>query len=73
MKQLMTLIFTGALSVACLAQAGELTFESVDTDKNGFISVSEADSHAALKEQFKKLDADEDGQLSKEEFAGYGN
>ena len=72
MKHVLKTLTIAVCSLAFFAQADALTFESVDTDKNGFISMSEADSHAALKEQFKKLDADEDGQLSKEEFAGFG-
>ncbi len=71
MKQFLKTFAVCALSVAFVAQASELTFESVDADENGYISVAEADSYEALKEQFKKLDADEDGQLSPEEFKGF--
>lgn len=71
MKQFFKTFAVCALSVAFIAQASELTFETVDADDNGYISVAEADSYEALKEQFVKLDADEDGQLSPEEFEGY--
>ncbi len=71
MKQFLKIFAVCALSVAFVAQASELTFDTVDADDNGYISVAEADSYEALKEQFKKLDADEDGQLSPEEFEGF--
>ncbi len=71
MKQFLKIFAVCALSVAFVAQASELTFDTVDADDNGYISVAEADSYEALKEQFKKLDADEDGRLSEEEFKGF--
>ncbi|CAM2005385.1 hypothetical protein [Acanthopleuribacter pedis] len=72
MKNFLKTLSIVALTTAAFVQAGELTFETVDADKDGFISMTEAEGHAALLEQFKALDADADGQLSKEEFAKYG-
>jgi Ca2+-binding EF-hand superfamily protein len=47
------------------------TFESLDTDRDGKISVSEASANDALFVAFKNLDKDRDGTLTREEFAAY--
>jgi Ca2+-binding EF-hand superfamily protein len=46
------------------------SFEDVDTDKNGSISLQEATTSAQNRatEKFQKLDADKDGAVTKEEL-----
>jgi hypothetical protein len=54
-----------------LAQAAP-SFESLDKNADGQISIQEATSHDDVFVAFKKLDTNKDGALSKTEFAGYG-
>lgn len=53
-----------------LAQAAP-SFESLDKNADGQISIQEATSHDELFVAFKKLDTNKDGALSKDEFAAY--
>lgn len=54
------------------AQAADApTFESLDKNGDGHISLDEASVNDQLFTAFKSLDADRDGQLSKTEFAKY--
>jgi hypothetical protein len=46
-----------------------VTFESLDRDRDGFISRREAEAHAELAQAFDRLDADRDGRLTPGEFA----
>lgn len=47
------------------------TFESLDKNSDGKVSVSEATEHDALFVAFKNLDKDKDGELTREEFAEF--
>lgn len=47
------------------------SFESLDKNGDGKISLTEASNHDALFVAFKSLDADKDGELTREEFAKY--
>jgi hypothetical protein len=53
-----------------LAQAAP-SFESLDKNSDGQISIQEATTHDQLFVAFKKLDTNKDGALSKQEFAAY--
>jgi Ca2+-binding EF-hand superfamily protein len=53
-----------------LAQAVP-TFESLDKNSDGQISIQEATTHDDLFVAFKKLDTNQDGVLSKAEFGAY--
>lgn len=53
-----------------LAQATP-SFESLDTNKDGKVSIQEATAHDDLFVAFKRLDTNKDGELTKEEFAAY--
>jgi Ca2+-binding EF-hand superfamily protein len=62
---LLTLLAGGALA------QGKPTFESLDKNGDGKISLSEASENDALFVAFKSLDTDKDGSLTREEFAKY--
>lgn len=53
-----------------LAQAMP-TFESLDKNSDGKVSIQEATAHDDLFVAFKRLDKNKDGELSREEFAEY--
>jgi Ca2+-binding EF-hand superfamily protein len=55
---------------AALAAAAP-TFESLDSNGDGKISINEATVNDELFVAFQKLDKDKNGELSKEEFAAY--
>jgi Ca2+-binding EF-hand superfamily protein len=60
----------GSLLVAGIAFAqGAPTFESLDKNADGQISIQEATANDDLFVAFKKLDTNKDGMLSKAEFA----
>lgn len=58
-----------ALMSSSVFAAGAVKFDELDKDKSGTISTEEAMKDAAVMSQFKTLDADSDGQLTKTEFA----
>jgi Ca2+-binding EF-hand superfamily protein len=47
------------------------SFESLDKNSDGKVSLNEASEHDALFVAFKKLDTNKDGELSREEFAAF--
>ncbi|MGH8174756.1 MAG: hypothetical protein ACREV5_00670 [Steroidobacter sp.] len=49
----------------------KVSFESLDKDSNGKVSLNEAAADDPLFVAFKNLDGDKDGELTKEEFAKY--
>jgi Ca2+-binding EF-hand superfamily protein len=55
---------------SALAQA-KPSFESLDKNGDGKISLNEASSDDALFVAFKSLDSNKDGELTREEFAKY--
>ena len=62
--------FAVSLTLAASAQ-GSPTFESLDKNGDGKISVAEASAHDALFVAFKTLDKDRDGNLTRAEFAAF--
>jgi Ca2+-binding EF-hand superfamily protein len=66
------LIALGGIGAAgiVLAQAAP-TFESLDKNSDGQISIQEATANDDLFVAFKKLDTNQDGALSKAEFGAY--
>jgi Ca2+-binding EF-hand superfamily protein len=64
----LTAVATGA---ALAAQSAKPTFESLDKNSDGKVSLNEAADNDALFVAFKGLDANKDGMLSREEFAAY--
>jgi Ca2+-binding EF-hand superfamily protein len=62
-----------SLLAATAAPAAEAqpTFESLDKNGDGKVSLAEASNHDAVFVAFKSLDANKDGELTREEFAKY--
>ena len=61
-----------ACSVALAAESGaKPTFDSLDKNADGKVSLNEAADNDGLFVAFKSLDTNKDGTLSKEEFAAY--
>jgi Ca2+-binding EF-hand superfamily protein len=59
----------GSVIIASAVNAqGTVTFESLDKNSDGQISIQEATSNDDLFVAFKKLDTNKDGALSKAEF-----
>lgn len=57
-------------NTAALAQASN-SFESLDKNSDGKISLDEASANDKLFTVFKGLDTNKDGALTREEFAAY--
>lgn len=67
-----TIAGIGSVLIAGVALAQSApTFESLDKNGDGQISIQEATGHDDLFVAFKKLDTNKDGMLSKAEFAAY--
>jgi Ca2+-binding EF-hand superfamily protein len=61
-----------ALFASALTQAAQSpSFESLDKNSDGKVSLNEASEHDALFVAFKKLDTNKDGELTREEFAAF--
>jgi len=58
-------------ATAALAADAKPSFESVDKNGDGKVSLAEASNDDALFVAFKSLDANKDGELTREEFAKY--
>ncbi|WP_413700456.1 EF-hand domain-containing protein [Psychromonas sp. KJ10-10] len=46
----------------------ETTFESIDVDTDGVISMEEVSEHEVLQLAFEELDVDKDGSINEEEY-----
>jgi EF hand len=69
-------VLAGAAQAAAPTQAppagnDRLSFDTLDRNNDGKISLSEASDNDALFVAFKNLDKNKDGELSKEEFAAF--
>ncbi len=64
-----------ALALAGAAQAGPqgpmADFNALDADRDGHISLQEAEGHRGLAEQWQTLDANRNDQLEPEEFSAF--
>ena len=68
---LLAALSTLVASAALAQQPGKPTFESLDRNSDGKVSLNEAADNDALFVAFKGLDTNKDGMLSREEFAAY--
>ena len=59
----------GVLAAGSALAQGKPSFESLDKNGDGKISLAEASGNDALFVAFKGLDADKNGELTREEFA----
>jgi Ca2+-binding EF-hand superfamily protein len=57
--------------VALAADSAKPSFESLDKNSDGKVSLNEAADNDSLFVAFKGLDTNKDGVLSREEFAAY--
>lgn len=59
-----------ALSAAAIAnEPQEVTFSTLDTDRNGTIDQQESEAHPELARSFSNADRDQDGRLNQSEFS----
>jgi Ca2+-binding EF-hand superfamily protein len=58
-----------AFAAAAAAAEQKVSFDSLDKNSDGKVSVNEATVNDALFVEFKNLDTNKDGELTKEEFA----
>ena len=49
-------------------EAGTATFDSLDTNRRGYLMPSDVKSNKQLTDKFKSCDANHDGQLSRAEY-----
>ena len=75
MSRVLTCALGLALNAAWLSApafaAEAASFDALDKNHDGKVSVAEASGHDALFVAFKSLDKDKDGTLSREEFAAF--
>lgn len=57
-----------ALLISSAANAQESLMSTLDNDRDGLISLSEATGHRTLLENFNKIDSNEDGYISLDEL-----
>jgi Ca2+-binding EF-hand superfamily protein len=70
MRKLLFMAGWLALLPAAMAQnAPQMSFEQLDANKDGRISVSEARKDKVVAARFAKADANQDGYLDRKEFA----
>jgi Ca2+-binding EF-hand superfamily protein len=65
------LALSAATALAAESGGAKPTFESLDKNSDGKVSLNEAAENDALFVAFKSLDTNKDGVLSREEFAVY--
>ena len=73
-RSLFAMLFITGFVAACsqaTKQEGMYTFEELDHNANGYISMSEAGTMPSISKQFKSIDTDADGNINITEFQAY--
>ena len=68
---LLAAVVSSGTVLAAESSGAKPTFESLDKNSDGKVSLNEAADNDALFVAFKNLDTDKDGVLSREEFAAF--
>ena len=63
--------WVAGVALAAQSAGAKPTFEALDKNSDGKVSLNEAADNDALFVAFKSLDTNKDGMLSREEFAAY--
>lgn len=71
MKHSLSVLISLGIALAAAAAEQKPSFESLDKNSDGKISLNEASSNDPLFVAFKNLDENKDGELTKQEFAKY--
>ncbi|MFY8301003.1 crotonobetainyl-CoA--carnitine CoA-transferase [Pseudoalteromonas sp. SS15] len=66
-----TLLMTTSLFISAFALASDVQFSSVDANKDGVISQTEAKAVPKVAAQFYQLDKNKNGELSEAEFKNF--
>ena len=64
-------LLSGLAGFAHAEDTAAITFEELDANKNGALSIAEAGNLPEISAQWSALDMNGDGQLSAAEYAGY--
>lgn len=68
---LLAAVAAAGAALAAESAGAKPTFEALDRNSDGKVSLNEAADNDALFVAFKNLDTDKDGTLSREEFAAF--
>ena len=67
----LVVLVLGVGSFAAIAADTSKAFDEMDHDGDGYISRSEATTRVDLRESWREVDVDQDGQLTEAEFAAF--
>jgi hypothetical protein len=70
-KQIALIACLSAISTVTWAAQSQETFSQLDANKDGYISVQEAEGNKELAMQWGKLDQNNDDQLDQSEFSAF--
>jgi Ca2+-binding EF-hand superfamily protein len=69
MKQLIMVLALIAAPVFVWAGSGKVSFQDLDSNRDGLISVDESKKSSEISKKFSQADANKDGKLDAAEFA----
>lgn len=72
MKKMMQLVFVFLANLAFVnVYAANQVFDDIDTDKDGYISKSEAEANKSIQSNWDKVDRDMNGKVDISEFSAF--